>query len=131
MHRHARLLTSSVGMGFAAGVVGLRETLSAPGIAPAAGPVAAKKPVTVTFGAHPTENRGPNPMPTVSAVDPYFWMRDDDRKDPAVLAHLRAENAHTDARTSHLTGLGSSLYKELLGHVKETDDSAPYPNGDV
>ena len=26
-------------------------------------------------------------------VDDYYWMRDDERKDPKIIAHLNAENA--------------------------------------
>ena len=31
--------------------------------------------------------------------DPYEWLRD--KEDPAVIAHLEAENAYADARTAH------------------------------
>ena len=27
--------------------------------------------------------------------DPYFWLRDDERKDPKILDYLNAENAYT------------------------------------
>ena len=30
-------------------------------------------------------------------IDNYYWLRDDERKDPAMLAYLNAENAYTDA----------------------------------
>ena len=30
-------------------------------------------------------------------VDPYRWMRDDDRKNPKIIAYLEAENTYTDA----------------------------------
>lgn len=29
-------------------------------------------------------------------VDNYYWLRDDSRSDPQMLAHLRDENAYTD-----------------------------------
>ena len=29
--------------------------------------------------------------------DEYYWLRDDERKDPAMLAYLQAENAYADA----------------------------------
>ena len=29
--------------------------------------------------------------------DPYYWLRDDTRSDPQVLAHLRAETAYAEA----------------------------------
>ena len=46
-----------------------------------------------------------------------------------VLAHLRAENAYTEVQTSPLAPFRSLLYKELLSHVKETDDTSPVPDG--
>ena len=39
----------------------------------------------------------------VRREDPLHWLRD--RDDPAVLGHLRAENAHTEAVTAHLASL--------------------------
>ncbi len=61
-------------------------------------------------------------------VDDYFWFRD--RKDPAVVRHLEAENAYTDAMQAHLAPLRETLYGEMLGRIKETDLSVPYRDGD-
>jgi Protease II len=33
----------------------------------------------------------------VTRTDDYYWMRDDKRQDPKVLAHLNAENRYTQA----------------------------------
>ena len=63
-------------------------------------------------------------------VDPYFWMRDDERKSEQVLGHLRAENAHTKAATSALEEFKDSLYAELKSHVKETDTTSAFPWGE-
>ena len=60
-------------------------------------------------------------------VDNYFWMRE--KSDPAVLEHLKAENAYTDASLKHLAPLREQLYREILGRVKETDLSVPYRDG--
>jgi oligopeptidase B len=57
--------------------------------------------------------------------DPYAWLRDDKRQRPEVLAHLRAENAYTEAMMSHTKGLQDRLYKEMVGHIKETDLTVP------
>ena len=57
-------------------------------------------------------------------VDDYAWLRD--KKDPEVIRYLDAENAYTDARTAHTAGLRDTLYRELLGRVKQTDVSVPY-----
>ncbi len=61
-------------------------------------------------------------------IDYYAWMRD--REDPDVIAYLEAENAYTDAVMEHTKGLQDSLYKEIVGRIKETDLSVPYRKGD-
>jgi oligopeptidase B len=56
-------------------------------------------------------------------VDPYYWMRD--KADPDVIAHLKAENAYTDAVMAPTEALREQLYKEIVGRIQETDTSAP------
>eukprot|EP00967_Tisochrysis_lutea_P103046 scaffold155373_cov30-Tisochrysis_lutea.AAC.1 len=93
-------------------------------------PYAASLPTSVTFGRVEGEERGDEPMePAVIRTDELFWLRDDARNDERVLAHLRQENAHTEAETAHLEGARASLYQELKGHVKETDATAAVPHG--
>jgi len=60
-------------------------------------------------------------------VDDYAWMRD--KADPAVAAHLHAENAYTDAVMGPTEALQQRLYGEMLGRIKETDDTPPYREG--
>ncbi|HET6892723.1 MAG TPA: hypothetical protein VFH31_16585, partial [Pyrinomonadaceae bacterium] len=57
-------------------------------------------------------------------VDDYFWLRE--KSNPQVIAYLEAENAHTDAVMKHTAALQEKLYKEMVGHIKETDQSYPY-----
>jgi oligopeptidase B len=59
--------------------------------------------------------------------DPYAWMADLD--DPALRQHLEAENAYAQARTAHLGGLRSAIYREIRARVKETDLSVPVASG--
>lgn len=59
-------------------------------------------------------------------VDNYYWMRDLDRKDPAILAHLEAENVYTKAKLKHTESLQDELFNELKGRIKQTDESVPY-----
>jgi oligopeptidase B len=59
--------------------------------------------------------------------DPYAWMAD--LEDPELLAHLEAENAYADARTTHLEGLRGELFQEIRSRVKETDLSVPVASG--
>ncbi|WP_082561986.1 S9 family peptidase [Microbacterium sp. Root61] len=60
--------------------------------------------------------------------DPYEWMRE--KEDAAVLAHLEAENAYTEARTAHLSGLRETIFQEIKNRTLETDLSVPSRRGD-
>lgn len=57
--------------------------------------------------------------------DPYFWLRDDERQDSAVLAYLHAENAYTDTMLSGTQALQAELFAEMKGRIKEKDESVP------
>ncbi len=59
--------------------------------------------------------------------DPYEWLRD--KQDPAVIAHLEAENAYTEARTGHLAGLRERIFEEIRQRTQETDMSVPTRRG--
>ncbi len=56
--------------------------------------------------------------------DPYFWLRE--KKSPAVLAHLKAENDYTAAVMAPFKPFEDALYKEMLARIVQTDTSAPY-----
>ncbi len=60
-------------------------------------------------------------------VDPYDWLRDKD--DPAVLAHLRAENDYAEAVTADLEPLRQSIFEEIRSRTQETDLSVPVASG--
>ena len=75
-------------------------------------PVAAVKPYEV-------------PSPNGARTDNYYWLRDDSRKSPEVLAHLNAENAYKDAMLAHTKGLQEKLYQEIVGRIKQDDSSPP------
>jgi oligopeptidase B len=61
-------------------------------------------------------------------VDDYFWLRE--KSNPKVISHLEAENAYADAMMKPTVALQEKLYKEMVGHIKETDMSVPYRRGD-
>src|ERR1051325_2496885 len=61
-------------------------------------------------------------------VDNYFWLRE--KTNPAVIAHLEAENAYTSAMMKPTEGLQDKLYNEILSHIKQTDVNVPYRWGD-
>ncbi|MEG3087878.1 S9 family peptidase [Sphingomonas sp. PB4P5] len=77
-------------------------------------PVAAKKPFVVKapFGTQRT--------------DDYYWLRDDTRKNPEMLANLQAENAYADAVLAPTKPLQAEIYKEVVGRIKQDDSSVPY-----
>jgi len=59
-------------------------------------------------------------------VDNYYWLRDDDRTDPQVLAYLSAENEYTaDAMQPH-QALREALYGEMVARIAQQDHSVPY-----
>jgi len=74
-------------------------------------PVAAQKPHVV---------KGP-----ADRNDPYYWLRDDTRKNPEMLAYLNAENAYADALLAPTKSLQEKLYREIVGRIKEDDSSVP------
>ena len=77
-------------------------------------PVADKKPhFTVTHGD--------------TLQDDYFWMRE--KSNPEVVHYLEAENAYADAVMDPTRPLQESLYQEMLGRIKETDENVPYKHG--
>src|SRR6266480_3475115 len=61
-------------------------------------------------------------------VDNYFWLRE--KSNPAVIAHLEAENAYASAAMKPTEALQDRLYKEILSHIKQTDTNVPYRWGD-
>jgi oligopeptidase B len=61
-------------------------------------------------------------------VDDYFWLRE--KTNAEVTAYLEKENAYADAMTRSLEKFQDRLYHEMLGHLKETDSSAPVRRGD-
>ncbi len=64
-------------------------------------------------------------------TDNYAWMRDrNEKKDPAIIEYLTAENAYTESFMGQHKGFADALYKEMLGRIKQTDLSVPVRMGD-
>jgi oligopeptidase B len=61
-------------------------------------------------------------------TDDYAWLRDKDS--PETLAYLHAENDYTNAVLEPTAELQKTLYREMLSHIKETDISVPFRDGD-
>jgi protease II len=53
-------------------------------------------------------------------TDSYFWLRDDRRSAPEVIAYLNAENRYTKAVMRHTEPLQRRIYQEMVGRIKET-----------
>jgi oligopeptidase B len=72
----------------------------------------------------------PKPMTTLgdTRVDNYFWLRD--RNDPATIQYLEEENRYTEASMKHTDALQSKLYAEMLGRIKQSDESVPTKRDD-
>ena len=79
-------------------------------------PVAQKRPFEVTS---PNGNRN----------DPYYWLRDDTRKSPDMLAYLQAETDYSIAQSKPYDALTETLYKEIVGRIKKDDSTVPYKKG--
>ena len=63
--------------------------------------------------------------PLGSRVDPYYWLRDDTRTQPEVIAHLEAENAYTKQMLSPVQPLIDTLFTEIVARLKPDDASVP------
>ncbi len=82
---------------------------------------------------HPTQPMPPvaprRPHDVVSPhgtrVDPYYWLRDDTRREPAVLAYLRAEDAYATAMLAPAQRLEDAIVREARARVDEEATTAP------
>jgi oligopeptidase B len=61
-------------------------------------------------------------------ADDYAWLRDKESQE--TLAYLEAENQYTAAVMEPTAELQQTLYREMLSHIKETDVSVPFRDGD-
>jgi oligopeptidase B len=57
-------------------------------------------------------------------VDDFFWLRE--KTNPAVLAHLKAEDDYAATVMKPTAALQEKLYNEMLSHIKQTDTNVPY-----
>jgi oligopeptidase B len=60
--------------------------------------------------------------------DAYAWLRDKENAD--VTQYLEAENAYAEAVMAPQAALRDQLYDEMLSHIKQTDVSVPFRDGD-
>jgi oligopeptidase B len=58
-------------------------------------------------------------------VDDYYWLRDDSRSDPEILAYLEQENAWTAHESQASQTLHATLYEEMVGRLSPEESSVP------
>jgi len=81
-----------------------------------AAPIAKKIPHTMEIHNH-------------KRVDNYYWMRDDQRSDEKVLAHLNDENTYADVKLAKQKPLQELLFKELKNRIVKDDNTVPAKDG--
>jgi oligopeptidase B len=64
--------------------------------------------------------------PHGARTDPYYWLRDDERTNPEVLAYLAAENAYRERCMQAVKPFEDALYHEIVSRLKQDDSSVPY-----
>lgn len=57
-------------------------------------------------------------------IDNYFWLNQ--REDPKVIGYLTQENEYTDAIMEDTKELQEKIYNEIVGRIKQDDESVPY-----
>jgi len=57
-------------------------------------------------------------------MDPYYWMKERDH--PEVLNYLQQENQYVKEVTQPIQPLIDELYNEMVGRIKQDDQSVPY-----
>jgi oligopeptidase B len=59
-------------------------------------------------------------------TDEYFWLRDDTRQDPEVLAYLESENAYFDKVMEPVAAMQEAMYEEMTSRLDPDESSVPY-----
>lgn len=84
---------------------------------PMSAPIAAEKPFVVK-------------SPHGERVDPYYWLRDDSRTNPEILAYLTAENQYYEQYAAKYPEMIKTLTDEIIGRIKQDDSTVPAVKGD-
>ena len=61
----------------------------------------------------------------LTRTDNYYWMRDDERENVDVLAHLHAENEYCEKQLASIKPLREALFNELKGQIVKDDNTFP------
>ncbi len=57
-------------------------------------------------------------------IDNYYWLNE--RENPDMIAYLQAENDYLEQAMAPLKPLQEELYEEMVGRIKQEDQSVPY-----
>ncbi len=57
-------------------------------------------------------------------TDNYYWLKE--RENQKVIDYLTAENAYKDEVMKEVKPFQEELYQEIIGRIKQTDESVPY-----
>ena len=57
--------------------------------------------------------------------DDYYWLRDDERQNPQVLAYLQQENDYTAQALAPLQDVQTKLYEEMLRELNKKINPSP------
>ena len=58
-----------------------------------------------------------------SRIDNYYWLRDDTRKNKAVLDYLKTERAYHDDWIKTQSSISKNYFKKLNGYIPAKDES--------
>ncbi len=61
--------------------------------------------------------------------DNYYWMRDDNRQDPQIINHLKAENEYCSQVLAPQKELQDTLFNELKDRIVKDDSTVPVKDG--
>ncbi len=103
-------------------------------------PMSRTKPFSAETAMPPSAEKVPfeDTRHGVARTDDYAWLRADNWQemfhdpsllDPAIRAHLEAENAYAKALMADTEELRARLFAEMKGRIKEDDSSVPLPDG--
>jgi len=62
-------------------------------------------------------------------LDEYYWIRDDERRDPDVLKLIAQENAYTKAMMAHSEKFQETLFDEISARLVADDRTVPVKTG--
>lgn len=67
--------------------------------------------------------------PAGSREDPWYWLRDDERADPDLIAYLERENEYLEQVLEPTRKLQDELFEEMRGRIVEDDSTVPVLRG--